>query len=238
MKCTNSFLREEKLAEQVQEYCQKVSIPDEWRDKYLAKVKEWEKEQTNSSGIFVQKLNEKLKEIAVKIDRLSNGYLEGAFELNEYHQKKNELVELRKSIEEKLSDFERKGNYWLELLKSWILEANQSGNLANTKNFFGMKNFLKTVGSNRIIQDEKLSINFPKQYNLLLNLPAEARAFSPREAASEQLNSLWWTRQDLNLRPSACHADALPLSYEPPHLQIFIRRQAVNYSALELDVGI
>ena len=35
-------------------------------------------------------------------------------------------------------------------------------------------------------------MNFEKQYNLLLNLPAEARAFSPREAAPEQLNSLWW----------------------------------------------
>ena len=63
----------------------------------------------------------------------------------------------------------------------------------------------KTVGSkvwishtfcashrNRILLDGQLNINFLKQYNLLLNLPAEARAFSPREAASETLNSLWW----------------------------------------------
>jgi len=35
-------------------------------------------------------------------------------------------------------------------------------------------------------------MNFEKQYNLLYNLPTEARAFSPREAASEQVNTLWW----------------------------------------------
>jgi len=35
-------------------------------------------------------------------------------------------------------------------------------------------------------------MNFEKEYNLLLQLPAEARAFGSREAASEQLNSLWW----------------------------------------------
>jgi len=35
-------------------------------------------------------------------------------------------------------------------------------------------------------------MNFEKQYALLYNLPAEARAFSPREAASEHLNTLWW----------------------------------------------
>jgi len=50
----------------------------------------------------------------------------------------------------------------------------------------------KTVGSNSILLDGKLQMNFEKQYNLLYNLPAEARAFSPREAASEQLNSFWW----------------------------------------------
>ncbi|MCX6810893.1 MAG: hypothetical protein NTY30_04175 [Candidatus Berkelbacteria bacterium] len=35
-------------------------------------------------------------------------------------------------------------------------------------------------------------MNFEKQYTLLYNLPAEARAFGSREAASEQVNTLWW----------------------------------------------
>ena len=91
--------------------------------------------------------------------------------LEEFNEKKNKLVEQRKDLEEKLSDFERKGNQPLELLKNWIFEANQAhtlivenkritekmklglvcgqaGNLLQTKNFQGMRNFLKTVGSN------------------------------------------------------------------------------------------
>ena len=192
-KCTNSFLRKEKLAEQVQEICQKVFIPDEWKNKYLAKVEEWQNEQNDSSGIFAQNLKDKLIKVKERINRLIDLHLDGEIELDEFKQKKNILVEQKADLEQKLNDFERKGNHWLELLKSWILEANQAGNLANTKNFFGMKNFLKTVGSNRIIRDGKLEMNFEKQYNLLLQLPAEARAFGSREAASEQLNSLWWT---------------------------------------------
>ena len=35
-------------------------------------------------------------------------------------------------------------------------------------------------------------MNFEKEYNLLYNLPAEARAFGSREAASKQVNTLWW----------------------------------------------
>ena len=189
----HKFLPEIELKEQIKTYCQKVSLPDEWKVKYLAKVEEWEKEQNDSSGIFAQNLKDKVKLVNTKIDRLTDAYLDEAFELSEYHEKKNKLVEQKKDIEEKLKDFERKGNHWVELLKSWILDANQAGNLVLQENFHGMKNFLKTIGSNRQILNKKLSINFPKNWNLLYNLPAEARAFSPRDAASEQLNTLWWT---------------------------------------------
>jgi len=186
------FLREEELAEQVINICQKVSIPDEWRDKFLGKVAEWEQEQNDSSGTFAQNIKEKMGGVDIKIERLSEGYLEGAFELPEYHEKKNQLVEQRKDLEEKLECFEQKGNHWLELLKNWILEANQAGNLAKTKNFPGMRNFLKTVGSNRILIGGKLKISFKKEYDLLRNLPEEARGETPEKAIKINQNSLWW----------------------------------------------
>ena len=192
-KCTDGFLREEKLAEQVQEICQNVSIPDVWRDKFLAKISQWEQEQNDSSGIFAQNLKDRLNEIAVRIDRLSDGYLEGAYELPEYQQKKNQLVEQKKDLEEKLSDFERTGNHRLELLKNWVIDANQAYNLANTKNFPGMRNFLKTVGSNRIMLDGKLRMDFAKQYHLLLELPQKTRLPALTETAEMELNSIWWT---------------------------------------------
>ena len=201
----NKYLREEKLADQILDYCQKVSIPDEWRDKFLGKVAEWEQEGNNTSGIFVQNLKEKLKEIAVKIDRLSNGYLEGAFELNEYNTKKNELVELKKTIEEQLSDFERKGNHRLELLKDWIIEANRADNLAKTKNFPEMRNFLKAVGSNRTILNGRLLINLKKPFTALSKRAERAVGISDTNV----LNSLWWARLDSNQWPLQCQCNAL-----------------------------
>ena len=205
----HDFLREEKLAEQVTATCQKVSIPDEWRDKFLAKIVDWEQEQNDTSGMFAKKLKDKLQEIAVKIDRLSDGYLEGAYELPEYHQKKNLLIEQKKDLEEKLLDFERTGNHWLELLKNWIIDANQAHNLAKTKNFPGMRNFLKTVGSNRILLDGKLQMDFAKQYELLWNLPQEARQTEGTKALTSRQNTLWWTQSGSNRRPHRCQRCAL-----------------------------
>jgi len=91
-----------------------------------------------------------------------------------------------------LSDFERKGNHWLELTRNWILEANQAKNLALQDNFSEMKNYLKKIGSNRRLAAERLEIDFKKPFALLAKLPAEARG----EAPSEATNSIWWCLLD------------------------------------------
>jgi DNA invertase Pin-like site-specific DNA recombinase len=184
-KCSqNRFLREEKLAEQVKAECQKVSLPDVWREKYLAKVSEWEQENRQTSDLFAQNLKTELSAIKTKIDRLMDGYLEGSFELAEFQEKKNKLIAEKKDVEEKLSGFERKGHHWLELTRNWILEANQAKNLVLEENFSFLKNFLKTIGSNRRLAAGALSVSFKKPWNYLAEMPAEARREAPSEAAS------------------------------------------------------
>ena len=109
----------------------------------------------------------------------------------------------KKDIEEKLSDFERKGNHWLELVRNWIIEANQAKNFALENNFSEMKNFLKTIGSNRRLAAGKLAIDFKNPWNYLAEIPAEARGEAPSEANSST-NKLWWTHGESN--PGLIHA--------------------------------
>ena len=122
-------MREEVLTEQVKNLCQKVSLPDEWREKFLEKLENENVESRHSSDLFVQNLRNRISAIKIKIERLTDAYLGEALELAEYQEKKNVLMAEKKTIEEKLSDFERKGNHWLELMRNWIIEANQAENL-------------------------------------------------------------------------------------------------------------
>ncbi len=143
-KCSpRGFLREEKLAEQTKAQCQKVSLPDVWRARFLDKLKEWENEDRQTSDVFAQNLKKKMEESKIKIRRFTDAYLEGNFEVVEFQRNKSDPTSERKTLEEKLSDFERKGNPWLELTRNGILEANQAKNLALHENFSETQKFPK-----------------------------------------------------------------------------------------------
>lgn len=98
--CTeNRFLREEALAEQVKELCQKVSLPDEWKDKYLAKLDTESAESRHSAHQFVQNLKNDIADISNRLERLTDAYLAEALELSEYTERKNKLTSEKRTLE-------------------------------------------------------------------------------------------------------------------------------------------
>ena len=208
--CTeNRFLREEVLTEQVKNLCQKVSLPDEWREKYIARLDSEQSESRHSSDLFAQNLRDSISAIKMRLERLTDAYLGEALQLTEYQEKKNILMAEKKTIEEKLSDFERKGNHWLELMRNWIIEANQAENLSKQENLSGMKDFLVDIGSNRRLSAGMLLAEFKTPWNFLAEMPAQARAFGAG-AVNSDANQIWWTVQDSNLPPPHCKCGALP----------------------------
>jgi len=185
------FLREEKLAKQIKQYVQKVSLSDEWRDKFLKRIAEWEETTRHTSKVFIQNLRTELIKVKTKINRLLNAHLEGALDIDEYQKKKNALLEQKTDLKQKIKDFERKENHWVELTRNWVLASNQAKNLVLTESFSEMKNFLKKIGSNRAIKNQKLCISFKKPWNYFYSLTAEARAAGEGEAECSS-NTIWW----------------------------------------------
>ena len=185
------FLREERFAEQIKQYVQKISLSNEWQDKFLKRIAVWEKTTCRTSELFIQNLKIELVKIKTKINRLLDAHLEGVLEIDEYQEKKNALLEQKTDLKQKIKDFERKENHWVELIRNWVLASNQAKNLASTENFPEMKNFLKKIGLNRTIKNQKLCISFKKPWNYLYSMTAEARASGEGEAECSS-NSLWW----------------------------------------------
>jgi len=167
-------------------------LPDQWRDAYLKKLESENVDVRHSSDLFAQNLRDSISAIKTRLERLTDAYLGEALELAEYQEKKNVLMAEKKTIEEKLSDFERKGNHWLELMRNWILEANQVGNLIKQENLSGMKYFLVDTGSNRRVAAGMLLAEFKTPWNFLAEMPAQARA-KGAGAVNSEANQIWWT---------------------------------------------
>jgi len=83
------------------------------------------------------------------------------------------------------------GNHWLELVRNWIIETNQAKNFVLDNNFSEIKNFIKKIGSNRRILNQRLFVDFKKPWNYLYFLSAEPRAEGAGEAKVLRNRQMW-----------------------------------------------
>jgi len=95
--------------------------------------------------------------------------------------KKQKILNQKIDLEEKLRDFEQKGNHWLEPMRQFILDSKQAVIIASEENLEDKKNFLKKIGSNPLLANRTLVFTPKKSWEILLNsgLPATP-ATSPR----------------------------------------------------------
>ena len=195
------FLREEALIEQIKNYLQKVSLSSQDTEKVLMELEKDEKRAKEQTKIIVQNLRKELEEIESKLEKLLDVYLNEVISTEEYTARKQKILTRKLEIQEKIRDFEQKGLSWLEPAREFVLKLNYAKKLLKSENKEEMKTFLKNIGSNHILQNQKLSFCWKFPFNL---------AAERSEAAHKSLTfTEMCARQDSNLRPFAYKANAL-----------------------------
>ena len=125
-----------------------------------------------------------------------NAFLDGSIEKETYLTKKDEPITAKTDLQQRKSDFGRKGNNWIEPLREWILTAHHAEKLASSKEFDEIKSFVEKIGTNRHLFGKNIFLDFKKPFDLLANRSADERS---EEAASlSNLTNLVWS-QILNL---------------------------------------
>jgi len=193
-KCSQRYLREDLLAEQIKQRLQKVALGENWTKKMLAKVDEWKKEKVQFSQSSAKNLNLKIENTKQKLDKLVNAFLDGTIEKEIYLVKKDELIKTKTELQQRKSDFKRKGDNWIEPLKNWINTAYYAKKIALSKDFMEMKSLVEKIGTNRRLMDKKILFEFIKPFDLISEFKAKIGEISERShaagGASEPLN---WT---------------------------------------------
>ncbi len=165
--CSQKYLSEIELVEQLKNELSKVALCEDWKEKMLAQVEIWEKEVKSSSHIFAQNLEEKIKFTDEKLDKLINTFLDDDIEKETYLKKKGELIKTKKDLCQQKSDFGRKGNNWIEPLREWIFSAHQAEKLAFSNDYHEMKSFVQKIGTNHQLFNKRIEWKLKTPYAIL-----------------------------------------------------------------------
>ncbi|MEX0909678.1 MAG: recombinase family protein [Candidatus Paceibacterota bacterium] len=160
-RCSQSYVREEQLASQLQAQLQTISLCDRYTDWMLDKVKEWEREEVSASQSEVQHLSQKIKADEKRMDKLVSTYLDGDILKEIYLNKKDTIMRSLAALREKEKDVARGINDWVEPLREWILDTKQAAFLSSSSDFDKIASFVKKVGTNPTVRDKSARFGEP-----------------------------------------------------------------------------
>src|SRR3984885_4882404 len=102
-----TFIRQEKFAEEVKRNTELVAIPDEWKEKFLARIETWETEVSHEKQEKIDLLKSELILLKAKIDRINDAFANGAMDIQEFKELKNPLVPKKVELEQQIAVLEQ-----------------------------------------------------------------------------------------------------------------------------------
>ena len=112
---------------------------------------------------------------------------------------------LKADLEQQIVALEKSTANRLEPVRKWILETNKAEKAVASDNWLEMKSFLQSVGSNRLLRAQTLTVSFKQPFNFL----AETTFANQNTSDVSERCSRWWRRRELNPRPKSTYQPRL-----------------------------
>ncbi len=87
---------------------QLVTIPDEWKEKFLARIETWKSGVSQEKQAKIDQLKAEFASLKAKIERLNNAFTDGTLDIDEFKELKNPLVPKKVELEQKTHRFGKK----------------------------------------------------------------------------------------------------------------------------------
>ncbi|MDO8618154.1 MAG: recombinase family protein [Candidatus Uhrbacteria bacterium] len=155
--CSQKYISESKLIEQVKEQLQTISLSEEWYTQGLARIKQWEEASKNNHTNFALNLDNKIQALDQKLSMLVDAFLDGTLDKQIYLKKKEELIKQKTDFNQKKSAFRRQGNFRFEPLKEFWKDLSLAKKLAVSNDFPEIKSFVAKNGTNPQLQTKTVS---------------------------------------------------------------------------------
>ncbi|MBI5356308.1 recombinase family protein [Candidatus Collierbacteria bacterium] len=131
--CSQNYLQEELVEQQLRAIVEKASLPASWAKLWLERLDKEETKEKENGESQITRFSLEIQQIDQKLDRLLEGYLDQIVDPQIYQQKKNELVELKIKLKEKMTSISKNGSEWLGLMREFIELAAAAAKIARAK---------------------------------------------------------------------------------------------------------
>mgnify|MGYP001413973308 CR=1 FL=1 len=183
--CSQKYVREELLTEQVKNFLQKVSLSSQDAEKILRELDKDEQKAKLDNHVVLQNLKTEITDIGVKLDKLLSAYLDEIVSAEEYAAQKEKLLARKVECGEEIREIENGSVSWLEPARAFVKSLNHATELVQSGDKSEMTTFLKQIGSNHILFDKCISFSPKIPYKL---------AAERSEAGNSHLQNPYWRR--------------------------------------------
>ena len=156
--CSQPYLREEALTDQIAAVLDTLSLPDETADWLITEVEKARQRENSIIEDARKKIQADIAKLDNKLDRLTSAYLDaGAFSAAEFRKRKAETIEAKKKLQENNLNLERGDVERFEPLKRFVNGSKQMKYVASRRNPQELRQTLEQVGSNLQLNNRRLN---------------------------------------------------------------------------------
>ena len=126
-----------------------------------------EAQEQTDNWAATQHLEQTKQSTESKLSGLLDLKLEGVLDTAEYVAKKNQLINRRADIEQKIRDATQEQMNWIEPMREMILRSKRAKMLLHTEKLSEIPAFLKTTGSNWLLKGTAVRWEAKKGWRVL-----------------------------------------------------------------------
>jgi len=173
-KCSQGYIEQNELADQILFSLSKIWINNATKDKIfdyynnlLGGVEtKLEKQRT--------RIKEELEKIKIMISKLLDSYLYGVITEEEYKEKKQEFIERKVELKQKLEKSKLGRSGWFELSKDVINTCNSISEVYQRRNYKELSKILKKTGSNFVLKNRQLTFSHRSPFDFISSFSSKS----------------------------------------------------------------
>ncbi len=176
--CSQPYVTKDDVESQLREIVASVALSEVWVNKMLELLKKDEIKEKGEVKIELARSTISLEAVEKKLDKLLESYLEEIVDTEGYQSKKDQLIQQKIILKEKIIEIKTKGSNWLEPMRKFLNVAADAAKIARRKNNCDELSVIaKKVGSNFLLQNKRIEFCPNLPFDALAARPFAARAY-------------------------------------------------------------